>query len=284
MGTNVTLRDEAPGYDLDDLVGRARLPMSLNVAGRIFMELDSPSSSLDDIAEIIVTDVGLSARVLKIANSPLFMGGGIDTVAEALVYVGLDDVVSLVAASEIVRAFEDIPFHDNPYRFWYENLYAATAGQVLARHVCLPEGRLFTACLLRGVGELIIRACLPEAAEKITQAVVQTGVVLHRVEKDILGFNHAELGAALLDRWQLPPSLVTPVRCYIDPQGTQDYHLEAAIVNLANFLKNEYYEITQPELQNNLLHDDIEKSRELIDGLKPEIERLNADAIKLVMG
>lgn len=284
MGTVTSLNRSITADNLNELAERARLPMSLNVAGRIFTVLDAPSSTLDDIADIIITDAGLSAKVLKIANSPLFMGGGVETVTEALVYVGMDDVVSLVAASEIVRAFEDIPFHDNPYRFWHENLYAATAGQVLARHVCLPEGRLFTVSLLRGVGELIIRACMPEQAKVITQRQMHSGEALDAIEMDVLGFNHAELAAALLQRWQMPNSLVLPIRHYLNPENSVEYKLEAAVVNMANYLKNEYFDVQQPELSNSLLYEDSTDNLQQIEELKPEIERLNKEATKLVMG
>ena len=284
MGTVVKLNNSFPEDQLAQLIEGARLPMSLNVAGRIFTELDSPSSTLDDIADIIRTDVGLSAKVLKIANSPLFMGGGVTTVTEALVYVGLDDVISLVTASEIIRAFEDIPFHDNPYRFWYENLYAATAGQVLARHMCLPEGRVFSASLLRGIGELVIRSCLPQQAKMIAQQQKQTGSALHVIEYQVLGFHHGELAAALMEKWKLPDSLVLPVRYYISPEQTNDYRLEASIVHLANYAKNEYYAVEQPPLQNNLLHGKADDNLKLLEQLGPEIDRLNVEAAKLVMG
>ncbi len=282
---SVTGLDEIITTDgLDELAERARLPMSLNIAGRIFMLLDAPNSTLDDIAEIIMTDVGLSGKVLRIANSPLFMGGGVETVTDALVYVGMDDVVSLVAASEIVRAFEDIPFHDNPYRFWHENLYAATAGQVLARHICLPEGRLFTVSLLRGIGELVIRTCLPGQAKTIVQRQSQSGEALDVIEKQILGFNHAELAAALLQRWHMPSSLILPIRYYVNPAETTEYRLEAVVVNVANYLKNEFFSVPQPELSNDLLDQNSDMSLQHIETIKPEIERLNEDAIKLVMG
>ncbi|MBN1379257.1 MAG: HDOD domain-containing protein [Gammaproteobacteria bacterium] len=284
MGSVVRLAFSLPDNDLDHLLERARIPMSLNVAGRIFAELDSPSSTLDDIADIIRTDVGLSSKILRIANSPLFMGGGVTTVTEALVYVGLDDVVSLVAASEIVRDFEDIPFHDNPYRFWYENLYAANAGQVLARHVCLPEGRLFTACMLRSIGELVIRVGLPKEAKVIAQRQIQSGDALHIIEQQVLGFHHADLGSALLEKWHMPNSLVLPIRHYINPQETEEFRLEASVVHMANFLKNEYYGVQQPPLQNNLLREDAEENLRQLEQLKPEIDRLNDEAAKLVMG
>ena len=284
MGTVINLNNSFPAEQLDRLIDGARLPMSLNVAGRIFTELDSPSSTLDDIADIIRTDIGLSAKVLKIANSPLFMGGAVTTVTEALVYVGLDDVLSLVTTSEIISAFEDIPFHDNPYRFWYENLYAATAGQVLARHMCLPEGRIFSVSLFRGLGELVIRSCLPQQATIIARRQKQTGAALHVIEYQVLGFHHAELGAALMERWHLPDSLVQPVRYYTSPEQTNDYHLEASVVHMANYAKNEYFDIKQPPLQNNLLYQKAEENLKLVEHLRPEIDRLNVEAAKLVMG
>ena len=272
------------GYSLEEIVESARLPAALAVAARITAAAESPNTSMDDIATILETDIALSTKVLRIANSPLFMGGGIDTVKNALVYVGLGDVVALVSASEVMGAFEDIPLHDNPYQFWYENLYAATAAQVIARHVCLSEGRLFTAGLLRGVGELAIRAALPKAAAEVLRRQHASGEALHKIEQDILGFHHADLGAALLEHWQLPRTLVCPVRNYIDPAEAGEYRVEAAVVHLANYIKNSHYEVAQPPLRDRLLHSNAAEDLQLIEQLQAEIDRLCEDAAKLIMG
>ena len=280
--SNLTIKNA--GYSIDELVQDARLPSTLHVSSRIAAAVESNYCSLEDIGTILETDIGLSAKVLRIANSPLFMGGGVDTVRSALMYVGLGDIVALVAASEVMGAFEDAPTHENPYEFWYQNLFAATTAQVIARHICLPEGRLFTVGLLRGIGELAIRAALPEEAKKIKLIQCKTKLGLHEIEKEILGFDHAELGAVLLEKWGLPRTLVSPIEFYLNPYIAKEYRVEAAVVNLANYLKNEQYQIPQPPLQNNLIHAKHEQNMSIIEELAPEINRLNSESAKLVMG
>lgn len=270
--------------NIEQLVKEARLPTSLHVSSRIAAAVESNLCSLEDIGTILETDIGLSAKVLRIANSPLFMGGGVDTVRSALVYVGIGDIVALVTASEVLAAFEDAPIHDNPYEFWHQNLFAGTAAQVIARHICLPEGRLFTVGLLRGVGELVIRAALPEQAQKILLIQRKAGVGLHEVEQEVLGFDHAQLGAAILKHWGLPETLVSPIENYLNPYAAKEYRVEAAVVNLANYLKNQQYQIPQPPLQNDLIHAEQEDNISLIEDLTPEINRLNSESAKLIMG
>ena len=276
--------DVAGRIRLDNLVERARLPTSLHVAGRIAAAVESHHCTLEDIAAILETDIGLSAKVLRIANSPLFMGGGIETVKDALMYVGMGDIVALVAASEVMGAFEDAPLHDNPYQFWHENLFAAVAAQVIARHMQISEGKMYTVGLLRGVGELVIRAAMPAEAREIKVLQYKTKRALHNIEEELLGFHHAEVGAALLRGWRLPETIVIPIENYINPYLSSKHQKEAAILNLACFMKNEEYDIPQPPLINDLIRNEFGQRHEFLSDVGPEVTRLNRDSAKLVMG
>ena len=116
-----------------------------------------------------------------------------EIIKDALIYVGLEDITSLIMGSEVIMAFEDIPYHDNPHRFWYENMFAAISAQVIARHKALPEGRLFTAALLRGVSELIICCIVPSMIQDITKERYKTSDPLFEVEDRMLNYNYVNL-------------------------------------------------------------------------------------------
>lgn len=284
MGASLQLKiSESESWDIEEIIEHARLPVSLHIAGRVFATMAESSSTLEDVADIIVTDVSLSAKLLKIANSPLFMGGAVGTVSEALVYIGMDDVASLIAGTEVINAFEEIPMHSNPYSFWHQNLFAATTGKVLAQHFSLPEAKLFTGALLRGIGELTLCSLAPQAVDEIADIRMNTGRALHTIEEEVIGINHAQISTAILEYWKFPESLIKPIENYLDPQQSPQYKVEAAIINMANYLKNKHFNIPQPPLANHLIYDDAEKSLELLEQLIPEIGELNQGAIKMVM-
>ena len=143
---------------------------------------------------------------------------------------------------------------------------------------------MFTLGLLRGVGVFAIRAALPNEANAVLNRQLHTGEHLHEIEHSILGFSHAELSGKLLHNWQLPAPLVQPVKNYINPHLAGEYRVEAAVIYIANYMKNERFDVPQPPLKDNLLHPLAVQDLELIHELLPEAIRLSGDAGKLITG
>ncbi len=276
--------------DINSFIEEARLPDSLKLVEQLSAFLECPEDSLREITNALEQDAGLCMRTLRIANSPIFMGGGIDSVQQAINFVGADDIISLVMAADIIQAFEDAPLHDNPYYFWHRNIYCATAASVMAEHFCLPAGRLFTIGLLRGVGELLIQCYFPEKAKIIALISEKTCASRHQIEKNIIGYHHAELSAALLSYWQMPATITQPIQHYVNPTACYEFYFEAAILYYANYLTNEHFDIAQPSLVDQHIHQDIQGHYQdnytdtMLHNWLPQINGLTNDSRHLVMG
>jgi putative nucleotidyltransferase with HDIG domain len=197
--------------------------------------------SAADIAEVIRHDPDLTARLLKIANSPFFaFPSYIDTLPKAITIIGTEELRQLVLATSVVEMFSSLPNQlVSMETFWRHSLRCAVIARTIASFLKEPDVEYyFTAGLLHDIGYLVIYRELPELAEKAQEYCAQNRGIVHIVEQEIIGFDHAEVGAELLRRWQLPAMQVEAVAFHHTPSLAREYRRQAAIIHIANFLAN----------------------------------------------
>jgi HD-like signal output (HDOD) protein len=101
----------------------------------------------------------------------------------------------------------------------------------------LHSERLFVAGLLHRIGALIIYMRLPDKAREILLVAAGDDRLIPGLEKELLGFTYAEIGAALAKAWKMPSALREGIRWHLEPERAEDYRLEASLLYLANQLK-----------------------------------------------
>jgi len=203
--------------------------------------VNDANSSASDIGLAIEQDAALSARLLKIVNNPYYsFPSSIDTISRAITIIGTRDLRDLILATSAVKAFSGI---DNDLidmeRYWRHNLYCAVTGRILAqkRHVKNTE-RLFVAGLLHDIGKLVMYQTIPEQCNEALQRTHSQGTPLHIAEKEIIGFSHADVGAALMQSWKLPDSLIEIAKYHHEPGLAKDYKEDVATIHIANYIAN----------------------------------------------
>ena len=212
--------------------------------------IDSPTASVEEIGEVINHDPALSASLLKLVNSAFYnFPAQIDTISRAITLVGTDELRSLILASTVTHAFENISQDMiDMDKFWHRSVYCGLVAKKLAMICATGHAEsMFLSGLLHDVGRLVLLTCLPEEAEKIVASATSSGLSLIDVERQILGFGSAELGSALLKNWQLPKNLWEPIRCLSQPETTAEYAAEARILKLALTLTD----CVEPELKTD---------------------------------
>ncbi len=198
--------------------------------------IDSHEYSMKDVAQLIIYDPGLTARILRIVNSAYFgFAARIETVEHAVSILGVAQIQDLVLTTSIADALGDYRCdHLDVKQFWLGSVYRAIAARGLAAECNLMDGeRMFVAGLLSGIGHLILYQSIPVLAQQAQREAEQGGKPLHLAEQDVIGFDHAQVAAVLMQNWKLPESLVTTIKHHLKLEPTADYHLEAAIVHLA---------------------------------------------------
>ncbi len=211
------------------------------IVNRLNEMVDDPECTAADIGEVISQDVALSARLLKIVNSPFYnFPSQIDTISMAITIVGTRQLRDLVLATMVTNHFRRIPHNlVDVDVFWHHNLACGTAARVIADELGVGNTeRFFVAGMLHDIGKLVMYLVQPELSRHVRELSEQPDADLANLENSAFGFNHAELGGELLRSWKLPDSLIEPVEYHHNPLGASHFQIEAAAVHLGNAIAN----------------------------------------------
>lgn len=206
---------------------------------RINQAINHPRSSIDDITRIISEDQGLSARILKLANSPMFgYYAKIDSITKAVTIIGTQQLRDLALAISVMGVFKGIP-EDLicMTSFWQHSITCGTVARILA--ICRRDAnveRFFVAGMLHDVGQLILCTRTPELVREMIVESRESGQPLYSIERDRLGFDHGNLGGELLKRWKIPPSITEPVSCHHAPARTKLFPIESSVIHVADVI------------------------------------------------
>ncbi len=205
-------------------------------SSRLLALLEEPEVAVDELVSVIEKDPGLTANVLKLCNSSYYgLGREVGSVRDALVRLGNRTVVTVAFASSMGRMLQVAV---SAYRLPRGELWRhALACGLLASRLA-PGGtggtdrnRLFTAGVLHDIGKLLLDRPLREHLEQLPPDLDDGQLVL--AERDMLGFDHAEAGAAVAEAWNFPPDLVMAIAGHHRPAPAGSL---TAVVRAANLL------------------------------------------------
>ncbi|MDA0692788.1 MAG: HDOD domain-containing protein [Nitrospinae bacterium] len=223
----------------DYIKGSVRLSSLPQIYFKINDVINDPESSFGDVAKIISNDTSLSLRLLKIVNSSFYnFPSEIDTISHAISIVGTAQLRDLALATMVLTAFGDFPEEFiNMESFWKHSVGCGVAAWVIALNCseANPE-RYYLTGILHDVGRLILFENHPEKARKIMERCHAESKIAYQVEREVLGFDHGQIGAALLAEWRLPPNLGDVVKNHHSPLEATEYFKEVAILNLADLI------------------------------------------------
>lgn len=244
---------------------------------RINQLIEDPDSTISDIAKAVSQDPSFTVRMLRLANSPFYgFSSTIDTIDKAVSVIGTSQIRNLALSMSVASTFAGLPNElvsmDN---FWRHSLYCALVARILARqaHGCDPSA-VFTAGLLHDIGELIIFNRLPEQARSALLLVLDQvdELPVYLAERQVIGFDHADVGGELARHWVLPPLLVECIAHHHAVGEAQQFLRETALVHLADL-------IAQMAELDTLELSDVPP----IDPLAWEITGLSTDIIEQVI-
>lgn len=229
------------------------LPPLPDMARRILHLRNNPDVTVEELSAVVALDPSLSAQVIRYASSPLFgYRGSIESIHDAVARVlGLEVVMNMLLGLVIGRSLRHPP--DGPLgldAFWRHAIYAAAICQALARHLPADKrvkpGVAYLAGLLHNFGILLLGHLFPAEfflLNKLATANPQTP--LSRLEAQvfelggsdsIFNMGHAEIGAWLMQAWNMPEELIVAVREHHQPTLEGEYSRFAKLVHIANIL------------------------------------------------
>jgi HD-like signal output (HDOD) protein len=209
------------------------------VIAQIEVVLNDSHSNLANLAEIIERDPDLSARLLRLGNSAFFgFANRLETVSEATSLIGIQQVMDLLMATSVVEVFEGIATDlVNMESFWKHSLACGIGARCLAIARQLPEAeKFFVAGLLHDLGRLVLLSKVPKKAAEVFVHYQSGRMLLRDAEREVLGFDHAQIGEELLRGWHYPAKLIHAVAYHHHPMSAGFFQLESSVVHLADYL------------------------------------------------
>lgn len=192
------------------------LPEVPQIAFRAIQLLNNPETEVSNLAEVISSDQALTAKVLRLCNSAFYgLPRKVTTVSEAVMIVGFSSVKSLVLMITTQSTLNKglLGYKIGPGEFWQHSIGTAETARFIAQHLryAKPE-ECFIAGLIHDIGKMVLNQhALPEVY-RATNLHQKERIPLYEAEQRILGFDHADIGAALAERWNFPPILVESIR------------------------------------------------------------------------
>jgi putative nucleotidyltransferase with HDIG domain len=214
-------------------------PSMPGAGARMLALLQEQDTKVSEIEEILRYDPGLTANVLKLANSAYFgVPSKIGSLKQAVTLLGMKRLTQLVVASCVSALMDksvagyDLPAGD----LWRHSVAVSIACETMVKdqkrnnHI-----DVFTPALLHDIGKLVLGSFVSEELEAIQQ-IAGKGIPFVVAENMVLGTDHAEIGARILKRWNLPAEVINAVRWHHDPNSADACDFQMDVVYLANLL------------------------------------------------
>lgn len=224
------------------LRGLVELPPMPNIILKAREIMDDPGSSLKDLVAVIEHDQAIVARVLALANSAYYgLSGLVSSIQHASILLGqktLGELITIAASSKLLsKKLKGYRLH--PSDFWKHSLAVALGSKIIAekRNTEYVEDA-FIAGLLHDAGKIILDPYIVERQKAFKKALGNGQPTFIEAEKEILGFDHAEVMSRAVRFWRYPENQSTAIRYHHYPSRSDNSEL-AFIVHLANFAAKE---------------------------------------------
>jgi HD-like signal output (HDOD) protein len=255
---------------------------------RLQNTIDDPLHSREQIAEVITYDPALSARVLRIANSSYYsFPREIETVVSAVGIIGELDLRNLVLVTTVVGSMSSLDYRGVDIdAFWLHSLRCA----IIARLIAQSAGGnnpdiLFLAGMLHDLGILVIYQQDSTLAGSIARQMEEKHQLRDQAERELLGFDHAEVGALLIEAWGLSAELTALTRCHHQYQLAQDNKPAASMLALANLLADaDTALIDASDIRLEAMMSDLGISQDSLEGIIESGEQQCQEVKTIILG
>ncbi len=221
------------------------------VLQKILAQITEPEASIEEIADLVVKDSVLSAKVLQLANSPYIgLSREICSLKQAIVLLGMRRIRNLVLTTLLIQQFPLRGVELPPWHFWAHALGTAQGASLLN----LEKNRFtdelyYTAGLLHDIGEIALAQYFPDEFSFVYQMACEKQMGLYQAEMEVLGISHCEIGALLAEKWSFPEPLREVLAFHHTPERAENFPVLVAAVNFTDIFTQMYglnYGIYQP--------------------------------------
>ena len=214
------------------------LPTIPIVATKVLQLLDNPDVKVEEIADMMLTDQVMTARVMKLLNSPVYKPTEeISSLKRALVYLGLRHIRELALTTSVIHAFDTTTGALELNAFWEHSFGVGMVSKIIARKIGFqnPE-KAYISGILHDLGEVFLSNFLRDKFMKVLENVEARSVKLVDAEEELLGTTHCEIGLSMAQKWNFPDSYCDVISYHHNPAQAKVDPVLCSIVNIADLL------------------------------------------------
>ncbi len=197
--------------------GNKQLPTLPVLFGQFKKMMETPFVSNKKIAELIMKDQSMAAKILKLSNSAIYSKRQeITNLSYAITFLGATTIRNLIMQISLVRLFnledDEIPdFSINT--FWEHSLGTAYFTDTIVKKLKIPPNDdYYIAGLLHDIGKLVIYQFYPEEFKEIVKKQLQDRSASCEAEEEVLGVTHQDVGTFLVEKWKFKTGIIAAIR------------------------------------------------------------------------
>jgi putative nucleotidyltransferase with HDIG domain len=212
------------------------LPTIPVVATKVLQLLDNPDVSVEEIADLMLTDQVMTARVMKLMNSPVYKPTQeITSLKRALVYLGLRHVRELALTTSVINAFDGTTGALELNAFWEHSFGVGMVSKIIAKRICYQDlEKAYISGIIHDLGEVFLSNYLREPFMEVLEHIKKHPVKLVDAEAEMLGTTHCEIGLCMARKWNFPEAYCDVIAHHHSPLEATVDPILCAIVNLSD--------------------------------------------------
>ncbi len=262
-----------------------KLPSFPNVIYEIERLIGSPNSNASDFEIIIEKDQVITAKILKIINSPFYsLSRKITTIKESVAYMGLDSLRSIVYSASVSNLLKiSLPTYGyKREQLWRHSYTTAILSKIIAQRLKLSQKEseeVFVGGLIHDIGKIVIGIIAKR--ENIILAASDDTINIIDKESEKFYFDHCSIGGMISDKWKLPDIHKQIIVSHHSPESLYPF-----IVAVADFISKDFLDIKLSPLSDDLKQQYLNKLKltdtdilNLKESLSEIISKMDVDGI-----
>lgn len=215
------------------------LPVLPQAVSEIMRLADDPNANQRELERAFEQDPAMTAKILKVANSAYYGGANVPTIGRAISFLGMSAIRSLVVGVSFQQMSmnKSESKHFDKLEFWKHSVATALASRVIAKLKIPAKGEeLYCTGMMHDIGLLVFERFVPKEFDEAVELSNRSGKTLFESEREVLGFDHAEIGGILAEKWGLNDLMRNGIRYHLDAKKDTQFFETTSVVQFADLL------------------------------------------------
>jgi putative nucleotidyltransferase with HDIG domain len=200
--------------------------------------LSNPRTTVNDLADVILTDPASSAKILKTVNSSIYgLQVRVETISQAIFHVGFNEVKNLVMALSVIKIFSASKSFQqfNLIDLWKHSLAVGVITRLLGKNLNISNlENFYISGILHDIGKMFLLKSFNTEYSVVVNNVIEKKINLIEAEEQIFGINHCKIGQLIAEKWNLPESIINVINYH--HKFDVNFDIQVVCVYLANLI------------------------------------------------